>query len=202
MDRYLSLRIGVLSDADANSSGYAVTAPSVLHMQSMVEATLRGGVMCKASIRARYGFFGSTGSLHGTMPSCLNTSASQVPVTKRLDQRQIGCLAVSRYYWIRAMKARRIEQIYSPDCVSRRVSRTRSYLRFLNRTCLLFPGHKLPAAKPAGKVTLSGSETVPESAQPVGTNSVAIIFRYMISDRLLAQRNDDDSFSVWEAFRL
>jgi hypothetical protein len=45
----------------------------------------------------------------------------------------------------------------------------------------VLPGHQLPAVKPAGNVTLSGSETV----QPVGTNSVAIIFRYVLLDRLL-----------------
>jgi hypothetical protein len=53
---------------------------------------------------------------------------------------------------------------------------------------LVLPGHKLPAAKPAGNTTLSRSENAPEPAKPVGTNSVAIIFRYLLFDRLLAQR--------------
>ena len=50
----------------------------------------------------------------------------------------------------------------------------------------LLPGHKLPTVRFARNVTLSESETVPVSAKPVGTNSVAIIFRYVLLDRFYA----------------
>jgi solute carrier family 45 protein 1/2/4 len=57
----------------------------------------------------------------------------------------------------------------------------------------VLPGNKLPVVESAGNVTLSGSETVPMS-KPVGTNSVAIIFRYVLLDRLLREVESNDSF--------
>ena len=45
----------------------------------------------------------------------------------------------------------------------------------------VLPGHIPSGLKPAANATLSGNEKVSMSAQAVGTNSVAIIFRWVMS---------------------